>query len=202
MIIGVLAIQGAYWKHQQVLNNIGVENCLIRHPGELTVDALIIPGGESTTITKVLREERWLETIIQYARSHPVFGTCAGAILLGREVDSPKVTPWQIIDMQISRNAYGRQINSFIGDISLLNHSGQHRIPGVFIRAPKITHLGQDVRILGTCNGDPVLVKQGSALASTFHPELTDNTTIHRYFVEQLCRESSVKTVPEELKLP
>jgi len=202
MIIGVLAIQGAYRKHQQALDSIGTEHRLVRHPEELSVDGLIIPGGESTTITKILQAEQWLDQVIEYAQTHPVFGTCAGAILLGRQVDSPKVHPWNIIDMAVFRNAYGRQIHSFIGEISLAHNSRSHQIPGVFIRAPKLTRLGDEVEVLGTLNGEPVLVRQKRALASTFHPELTGDTTVHRYFVETVCRPPSAQLTPEEMKLP
>ncbi len=188
MRVGVLGIQGAYQKHREVLNRLGVATTFVRHAGELNTDALIIPGGESTTITKVLIDEDWLDDIRDYARTHPVFGTCAGAILLGSEVDSEKVTPWNLIDMAVTRNAYGRQVHSFIDMVTLENHQGGSTVPAVFIRAPRITKLGPDTELLGTLKGEPVLVRQGLTLASTFHPELTDSLEVHRLFIEEICQ--------------
>lgn len=188
MHVGILAIQGAFRKHQEMLDRLEVSHHLVRQPADLTVDALIIPGGESTTITRVLQSEDWLDDLQYYATSHPVFGTCAGAILLGTQVDSEKVIPWNVIDMALSRNAYGRQINSFTDPVTFRNRRKAHPIPAVFIRAPRILKTGPDVDILGTLQGEPVLVQQGLALASTFHPELTNSTEVHSYFIENICR--------------
>ncbi|MBS1271143.1 MAG: Pyridoxal 5'-phosphate synthase subunit PdxT [Candidatus Marinimicrobia bacterium] len=191
MTVGVLAIQGAYHKHQQVLTKLGVDTLLIKHPEQLkSVDALIIPGGESTTMTKVLQSEKWSDTIEMYAREHPVFGTCAGAILLSNKVDSAKVHPWNIIDMTVSRNAFGRQIESFLADVDWNGFGEGGKIPAVFIRAPRITDVGDQVEILGRYDGEPVLVRQGNALAATFHPELTDEIAVHRYFIDEICRKA------------
>lgn len=187
MKIGVLAIQGAYAKHQQMLKQIGVNSTLIKHPEHLNVDGLIIPGGESTTITKVLLSEGWFEDVREYAKSHPVFGTCAGAILLSRTAGSPKVAPWNIIDMEVQRNAYGRQIASFTTHLAWAANGQTEELPATFIRAPIIGRTGADVKILSEYKGSPVLVRQGHALAATFHPELTDNSRIHRYFVKNVC---------------
>jgi 5'-phosphate synthase pdxT subunit len=193
MHVGVLAIQGAYFKHQEVLNRLSVENDLIRNPGELdAIDALIIPGGESTTITKVLKSEGWLERVSRFAREHPVFGTCAGAILLASKVDSDKVAPWNVIDMSVSRNAYGRQVESFVGEINWSGNGQPEMLPAVFIRAPKILETGSGVEPIGSLDGDPVIVRQGHAMAATFHPELTQSTAVHRYFIEQVCRQVTV----------
>jgi len=188
MRVGVLGIQGAYQKHREVLSKLGVATTFVRHTSELNTVALIIPGGESTTITKVLKEEGWLDDIRDYARTHPVFGTCAGAILLGSKVDSEKVTPWNIIDMTVTRNAYGRQVHSFVDTVTLQKYKAGTTVPAVFIRAPRITRLGPEVDTLGTLKGEPVLVRQGLALASTFHPELTDSLEVHRFFIEEICQ--------------
>lgn len=189
MKVGILAIQGAYFKHREVLNNLGAESTLIRHPFELEeIDALIIPGGESTTITKVLNSENWYDNIKEFSHNSPVFGTCAGAILLGSQVDSEKVVPWKVIDMSVTRNAYGRQVESFIENITWGDDSSNSKIPAVFIRAPKILYTGPGVEVLGRFNGEPVVVRQGKALATTFHPELTDNVVVHRFFIEQVCK--------------
>ncbi len=188
MRVGILAIQGAFRKHQEMLDRLDVSHRLVRYPADLTVDALIIPGGESTTMTKVLQSEHWLDELQRYATSHPVFGTCAGAILLGTRVDSEKVIPWNVIDMTLTRNAYGRQINSFTAQVTFQNHRKAHSVPAIFIRAPRILTTGPGVGILGTLQGEPVLVQQGLALASTFHPELTESTEIHSYFIKNICR--------------
>ena len=187
MKIGVLAIQGAYAKHQQMLAQLGVTSVLVKHPDQLAVDGLIIPGGESTTITKILRSEDWFTEVRDYARTHPVFGTCAGAILLSRTAGSPKVDPWNIIDMEVRRNAYGRQIASFTTQIPWNVNNSAKQLPATFIRAPIIEHTSAETEVLSEYDGRPVVVRQGSALAATFHPELTDSTEIHRYFVENVC---------------
>lgn len=193
MHVGVLAIQGAYFKHREVLNRLRVDNVLIRNPAELdSIDALIVPGGESTTITKVLTSEGWIDKVSRFAREHPVFGTCAGAILLASEVDSNKVVPWNVIDMSVSRNAYGRQVESFIGEINWSGNGQQKTLPAVFIRAPKILETGSMVESIGELDGKPVIVRQGHAMAATFHPELTQSTAVHRYFIEQVCRQVKV----------
>jgi len=190
MKIGVLAIQGAYAKHQQMLQQIGVASVLVKHPEQLDVDGLIIPGGESTTITKVLLSEGWFEDVREYAKSHPVFGTCAGAILLSKTAGSPKVAPWEIIDMEVHRNAYGRQIASFTTQLTWNGNGVPEELPATFIRAPIIQKTGENVEILSEYEGVPVLVRQGNALAATFHPELTGNPRIHRYFVEKVCEQA------------
>jgi len=191
MTVGVLAIQGAYHKHQQIFDRLGVPALLIKHPVQLhDVDALIIPGGESTTITKVLQSEKWVNDVEMYAREHPVFGTCAGAILLSSKVDSDKVYPWNIINMTVSRNAFGRQIESFLADVEWDDFGTKRKIPAVFIRAPRIIKTGEQVEILGRYEGEPVLVRQGNALAATFHPELTDDIAVHRYFIDEMCRKA------------
>lgn len=188
MTIGILALQGAYIKHQQHLWKLGIDSVLIKHPSQLDVGALIIPGGESTTMSKILTEEGWFEDVRDFARSHPVFGTCAGAILLSHTAGNSKVHPWNIIDMEVERNAYGRQIASFITKIPWRTNGSVEQVPATFIRAPIIVKTGTEVEILSEYNGHPVLVRQGNALAATFHPELTDSTRIHQYFVEEVCR--------------
>jgi len=189
MTVGILALQGAYEKHQQHLKTLGVRSILVKHPDQLNVDALIIPGGESTTMTKILLSEGWFEDVQQFAKTHPVFGTCAGAILLSHTAGSPKVKPWNIIDMEVERNAYGRQIASFTSMISWKSNGQIEQIPATFIRAPVIISVGQEVEILSEFDGHPILVRQGNALAATFHPELTNSTRVHQYFVEEVCHQ-------------
>jgi len=181
--IGILAVQGDFEKHAQMLERIGAAWKLVKHVSDLGgVAGLIIPGGESTTMLKFLDEEGLGPAISGFAaQGRPIFGTCAGAILLANEVLNPPQAHLGLIDITIDRNAYGRQIDSSVrrGDCPELS---DHPVEMVFIRAPKIRRLGAGVRVVGTCDGLPVLVEQGNILAATFHPELTEDESIHRYF--------------------
>ena len=188
MKIGILALQGAFGKHQHVLSTLGVQHQLVKHADDLDVNALIIPGGESTTMTRVLQSEGWLSDVREYAKRYPVFGTCAGAILLSNRVDSAKVIPWEIVNMSVHRNAYGRQVESFEEEVSWGDNGEIKQIPAVFIRAPRIVEVGPGVEILGRLNDEPVVVREGHAMASTFHPELTGSLRIHRYFIDEVCK--------------
>ena len=203
--IGILAVQGDFEKHAQMLERIGAAWKLVKHASDLDdVAGLIMPGGESTTMLKFLSEGRGeaaprpmtratprvaptlREAIHQFAASgKPLFGTCAGAILLAREVLHPAQESLGLLDITIERNAYGRQIDSAVrrGDCPELS---DQPLEMVFIRAPIIRRLGAGVRVLGRSDGLPVLVEQGHILAATFHPELTDDATIHRYFLKKL----------------
>jgi len=180
--IGVLAIQGDYAAHARSLSKSGAEPCEVRKPDELSgLDGLILPGGESTTMLKFLEKRGFFEALEEFAKSKPVFGTCAGAILLAREVRNPAQRSLEILDVVVERNAYGRQIDS-----SIL--TAETELPGgplemVFIRAPRIASTGDGVRILARRDGDPVLVRQGSVLAATFHPELSTDIRVHGLFV-------------------
>jgi pyridoxal 5'-phosphate synthase pdxT subunit len=182
--IGILAVQGDFAMHAKMLDRIGAPWQLIRHAEELDgVDALILPGGESTTMLKFLTREGMGEAVCKFAATHkPVFGTCAGAILLAKEVTEPLQDCLGLLDVTVERNAYGRQIDSAIrsGECPEL---GDHPIEMVFIRAPIIRRVGDCVRVIGRAEGLPVLVEQENLLAATFHPELTEDETIHRYFV-------------------
>jgi 5'-phosphate synthase pdxT subunit len=184
MRIGVLAIQGDFDAHRRRLEELGAQVVLVRKPGELdAVDALVLPGGESTTFLKFLERDGFLEKLRGFARTKPVFGTCAGAILLAREVTNPPQAGLGALDIRVCRNAYGRQLESSI-------RTGQTTLPGggpmemVFIRAPRIESIGEGVEVLATESGDPVLVRRGKVMASTFHPELSADTRVHAAFVE------------------
>lgn len=184
MKVGILAIQGDYEAHGATLEGLGVEHRFVRTPGELEdCDALILPGGESTTQLQFLEEEGLLEAIRASAASgRAILGTCAGAILVAREVTHPQQASLGLVDMTIVRNGYGRQISSEVAEgISKLKRDP---LEMVFIRAPVIERVGPGVEVLAEYAGKPVLVQQGRVLAATFHPELTADTTVHRHFLE------------------
>ncbi|QHN03542.1 pyridoxal 5'-phosphate synthase glutaminase subunit PdxT [Granulicella sp. WH15] len=183
LIIGVLALQGAYDIHAQRLRELGAEARLIRKPEELTgLDGLIIPGGESTTFLKHLERAGFYDTLNAFVRTHPTFGTCAGCILLAKEVSNPAQQSFGVLDIAVERNAYGRQ-----NDSAILTEPT--KLPGgplemVFIRAPRISRIGAEVETLATRNGDPTLVRQGHLLAATFHPELSADPRVHQLFLD------------------
>jgi pyridoxal 5'-phosphate synthase pdxT subunit len=185
--VGILAIQGDYAMHAKMLERIAAPWKLVRHASELEeVSGLIMPGGESTTMLKFFDGEEIGEAIKRFAGAgQPVFGTCAGAILLAREVSSPPQASLGLLDIAIERNAYGRQVDSSVRKGECPEIADQP-LEMVFIRAPIIRRAGPGVRVLGRCDGLPVLVEQGNLLAATFHPELTQDETVHRYFLGKL----------------
>ena len=187
--VGILAVQGDFAMHARMLDQIGVAWQLVKHVDDLAeVDALILPGGETTTMLKFLNERKMGDAIKSFAKENkPVFGTCAGAILMAKEVTNPEQERLGLIDISIERNAYGRQVDSSVqqGECPELS---ERPVEMVFIRAPIIRRVGEGVKILGRAGGLPVLVEQGNLLAATFHPELTDDPTIHRHFLAKLGR--------------
>ena len=188
MIIGVLAIQGDFAAHIRVLRHVGVDAVEIRRSSDLvSLDGLILPGGESTTMLKFIEDEGLAEPITDFARpGKPIFGTCAGAILLARDVYNPSQPSLGLIDIGVERNGYGRQVDSFVADIEPALEGGL--LEAVFIRAPKIKRAGPDVEVLGSLNGEPVLVRERNILAATFHPELTEDTRVHRMFADMVIQ--------------
>lgn len=182
--VAVLALQGDFEAHRKALAEIGVESFEAKRPGQLASAAgLIIPGGESTTLWKFFEAEPWAEAFRAFAASgRPVLGTCAGAIVLAREVTNPPQPGLDLIDIAVARNAYGRQVDSFIAQVEAPGLGAP--MPAVFIRAPRILSTGPGVEILGTHGGEPVLVRQGSVTAATFHPELTSDRRLHRLLFE------------------
>ncbi len=180
MKIGVLALQGDFDAHRRRLKELGAEVVLVKRPEQFDeIQGLVIPGGESSTFLKLLGESGF-EKLKDFVRTKPTFGTCAGAILLATEVENPPQSGLGAIDIGIRRNAYGRQLDSSIRE-GLFRGSP---IEMVFIRAPKISHLGPEVEVLATQANDAVLVRQGKTMAATFHPELTDDRRIHGAFLE------------------
>lgn len=185
--IGVLAIQGDYAAHADALSESGAEACLVKKPQDLrldgkSLDGLILPGGESTTVLRFLEKHRFFEILAEFCTSQPVFGTCAGAILLAREVLNPPQRSLGLLDATVERNAYGRQIDSTILTADTALPGGPLEM--VFIRAPRIVETGLAVQVLARRDGSPVLVKQGNVMAATFHPELSPDRRVHQLFVQ------------------
>lgn len=186
--IGVLALQGAVQEHLEMLARCGVEDAVpVRSAEEVRgLDGLIIPGGESTTVGKLM--ERWgIDRAIREraAEGMPVFGTCTGMILLATRIEGSDQQRLGLIDMEVRRNAYGRQVDSFEAPVEV-PELGPDPVPGVFIRAPFATRVGEGVEVMAELEGHPVVTRQGRCLASAFHPELTDDTRMHRYFLDMV----------------
>ena len=180
MTVGVLALQGDFDAHRRRLEELGARVVLVKKPEQLSqIDGLVIPGGESSTFLKLLGQAGF-EKLKDFVRLKPSFGTCAGAILLAKEVENPRQSGLGAIDIGIRRNAYGRQIDSSIRE-GLFRDSP---IEMVFIRAPKIERVGPGVEVLATEGKDPVVVQQGKTMVATFHPELSDDSRIHRVFLD------------------
>ena len=186
--VGVLALQGGFEAHLHALARAGAQARDVRRVGHLAgLDALVMPGGESTTLLNLMADEPWFDAIRAFhARGGSLFGTCAGAILLAREVRGPSQPSLGLLDVAAERNAYGRQVDSFETLLEAPALGGL--VPGVFIRAPRLRDLGHGVEVLASRDGEPVLVRDGRVWAATFHPELTNDPRIHRAFVESVSR--------------
>ena len=181
--IGILAVQGNFREHAAVLRELGAEPVEVRKPEQLRdLDGLVIPGGESTAIARLVRLYGLEEAIRSFER--PVFGTCAGMILLDR-------SHLGLVDLDVARNAYGRQVASFEADLEI---GGDERpLRGVFIRAPRVVDVGPEVEVLAELDGEPVLLRDGRMLVASFHPELTDDTRVHERFLDLVREESNVR---------
>ena len=189
--VGILSLQGDFAAHGAALQRAGAEPVFVREPEQFAgLDGLIIPGGESTTMLKLLRYEGLMEKLAEFGASKPMFGTCAGAILMATEVSGPTQESLGLVDIGVERNAYGRQIDSRVTEIDPEPEFQQRTSPGkieaVFIRAPIIRRLGGDTKVLARYGGDPVLVEQGRHVVATFHPELTSDPRVHELFLEKL----------------
>ena len=192
MRIGVLALQGDFDAHVKALAEAGAEAIEIRRAADFEwLDGLVLPGGESTTMLRLLREEALLGPLAEYGRRKPVFGTCAGAILLALEVTHPVQESLGLVDIGVRRNAYGRQVDSRVAVLDPKGGGNGYLFPGVveavFIRAPIIERVGAGVRVLLEYKGAPVLVEEGPHLVATFHPELSPERSVHQLFVKKVA---------------
>jgi 5'-phosphate synthase pdxT subunit len=184
MKIGVLALQGNFREHAAMLRRLGAEAVEVRKPEQLDgLDGLVVPGGESTTFMRLMRLYGLEEAIRRFEQ--PILGTCAGLIVLDRD-------NLGLVDVEVARNAYGRQVSSFEADLDLAGEDKPLR--GVFIRAPRVTDAGESVEVLADLDGEPVLLRQGRFLVATFHPELTDDTRVHELFLDSVRGASLVGT--------
>ena len=183
MKIGVLAVQGNFREHASMLRGLGAQSVEVRKPEQLEeLDGLVIPGGESTAIARLVRLYGLEEAIRRFER--PLFGTCAGMILLDRR-------HLGLLDLEVSRNAYGRQVASFEADLELAGE--EEPLRGIFIRAPRVAEVGPEVEVLAELDGEPVLLREGRVLVAAFHPELTADTRVHERFLELVREESGVR---------
>ncbi|SFR16667.1 pyridoxal phosphate synthase yaaE subunit [Desulfoscipio geothermicus DSM 3669] len=189
MQIGVLALQGAFREHQWSLEKCGASTRQVRKPEELEgLDALVIPGGESTTMGKLLKDFNLMEPIKKLAgEGMPVFGTCAGLIMLAKQIRNSQQETLAMMDIEVERNAYGRQVDSFETDLSV-EGLGAEPFRAVFIRAPYITRVNDGVEVLARYGDKIVCARQGRFLVAAFHPELTDDLRMHRYFIENVAK--------------
>src|SRR5215471_5666711 len=189
--IGVLSLQGDFAAHGAAIERAGAEPVFVRDREQFRdIDGLIIPGGESTTMLKLLHYDGLFDELADFGRTKPVFGTCAGAILMAKDVSNPAQESFALVDIGIERNAYGRQIDSRVVALDPAPEFEKRTSPGkleaVFIRAPIIRHLNGGVKVLAEYEGDPVLIEQGRHLVATFHPELTSDPRVHELFLEKL----------------
>ena len=182
--IGVLALQGDFERHEEMLLALRQHVIRVRTTNDLCqCDGLIIPGGESTTLLKLLKKQNMWKALLEYGKIHPIYGTCAGCIILADTVVGMDQESLKLVDVSVKRNAYGRQIDSFIDDIKISLNGTTKMMEGVFIRAPKIVSMGAEVKPLAWHQEDVVLAEQDSILVGTFHPELTRDLAVHRYFI-------------------
>ena len=179
--IGVLALQGAFAKHIEKLNQVGGQPIEVRRPEQLEqCDGLVLPGGESTTMIRQMHFFGFLDPIQAFGKIKPILGTCAGLILMAKEVAEESLLSFGFLDITVERNAYGRQTESFQQDISL----NDSPCSAVFIRAPRILHCSDSVSVLATLDDEPICVQQGLHIGAAFHPELTENTQLHQHFTD------------------
>jgi 5'-phosphate synthase pdxT subunit len=196
-MIGILALQGDFQAHAEALSRIDFPSRFVRKVSDLSgLSGLILPGGESSTFLKLIEAESLWEPLSKFAKAHPVFGTCAGAILMADQVENPSQASLGLIRMTVKRNAYGRQLSSAIRhaepshELNVGRKAGP-RLEIILIRAPIITEVGSEVEVLATMDGQPMAVRQGNYLATTFHPELTSDTRIHRFFSRMVTKDQA-----------
>ena len=189
--VGILALQGDFEAHGRVVEELGAQPVYVRHEQELRdLDGLIIPGGETTTMLKLLQDEGLFGPVMRFADRHPVMGTCAGSILMAKKVMSPAQNSFGLMDLTVKRNAYGRQADSSIRSIEptpeFVERTNPGRLEAVFIRAPIIRRVGEAVTVLLRDGANPILVEQGRHLAVTFHPELSKDRRLHVLFLDKI----------------
>lgn len=178
MKIGILSLQGDFCRHQNIIADLGWDSMLVRYQYEFSkIDGLVIPGGESTTLTKLLRMTGLFKTLKDFSLTHPILGTCAGLILMSRKCDDLRVKPLNILNIDVQRNAFGRQVDSFESAVNLTDGT---ILTGTFIRAPKIIRISKNVEILAKFNGTPVAVRDGKHIGISFHPELNNESIFHK----------------------
>jgi 5'-phosphate synthase pdxT subunit len=188
-VVGVLALQGDYQKHLQVLESVGVTCTAVRFADDFDrIDRLIIPGGESTVIADLLKRLGLEPAFTSFIASHPVWGTCAGMILLSSKVNDGSIIPYEAIDIAVERNGYGRQVHSTVVPATLSLNGSREQLDLVFIRAPRVTDMGQGVTVILRWNKDPILLAQNKVLVSAFHPELTGSARLHDYFARAFAK--------------
>jgi pyridoxal 5'-phosphate synthase pdxT subunit len=194
--VGVLALQGDFTAHRAALERAGADAVLVREAEQFfDLDGLVIPGGESTTMLKLLHSDNLFEPLVRFAGQKPVFGTCAGAILLAKHVANPEQESLEIMDIDVERNAYGRQLDSRVASIEpepeFRARAGGDGLEAVFIRAPVIRRTGPAAKVLARYQGDPVLVEEGRHMVATFHPELTRDPRVHALFLEKITTDAN-----------
>ncbi|MBI2134692.1 pyridoxal 5'-phosphate synthase glutaminase subunit PdxT [Candidatus Woesearchaeota archaeon] len=199
MKIGILALQGDVREHVNIIKKLDADAVLIKHPADLEyIDSLIIPGGESTAISLLMKKYGLYSKIKEkHSQGMPIYGTCAGAILLAKKILGNSMKPLGLIDIDIERNSYGRQIDSFEADLSIKN-IGDFR--GIFIRAPLVKRLHNQAEILAEHNKFPVMIKQNNVLITTFHPELTNDTRVHEYFLSMAKEYKEIKDMHRDIE--
>jgi pyridoxal 5'-phosphate synthase pdxT subunit len=184
-VVGVLALQGDFEAHRKMLEQAGAEVVEVRSPEHLNgLQGLVIPGGESTTMLRLLDATGMKEPLRDFSETKPIFGTCAGAILAAKQVTNPIQESLGFLNIEVQRNAYGRQLDSRIVRLKAEIEGGD--IEAVFIRAPIIRHVGPEAKVLASYDGDPVLVEEGRHLVATFHPELSSDNRVHRLFLDKI----------------
>lgn len=186
--VGILAFQGDFAKHQEVFAKRGCLTQLVKSSWQLAnIDCLVIPGGESSVIDRFVKSQQIADPIKEFAAKKPVWGTCAGMIMLATQVENDhKLTPLGLLNITVDRNGYGRQFDSFIDDGEFIINGKTQKLEMVFIRAPKISSIGEGVQVLGKCRKEPVIVQQGKVIATAFHPEMSHTTKFQQYFLSLL----------------
>ena len=195
MIIGVLALQGNFEMHQNMLVELNVSSILVKYPHELEkCDGLIIPGGESSTMSKLIDSHDLRLPLIEYSKNNSIFGTCAGMILLSSTVSTKNLYPLNIMDFSVTRNGWGRQIFSFTKEV-YINFSSGIQFSATFIRAPKVTTISNSINVLSKLNEEIILLSDGLHLASSFHPEFGTDTQIHNYFINLVKENEKINSL-------